>query len=67
MKEYDEDEMSIMTELERKLGRFIETRKYINLCKSGYDVVLEDGKEYNWCRCGKSYESPFCDGYSRIF
>ena len=25
---------------------------------------LEPGKEYLWCRCGKSTNEPFCDGVS---
>jgi len=27
-----------------------------------YRVMLEAGKEYWWCRCGKSAAQPFCDG-----
>lgn len=25
-------------------------------------VVLEQGKTYYWCACGKSAKQPFCDG-----
>lgn len=25
-------------------------------------VTLEKGKEYYWCRCGRSQNQPFCDG-----
>lgn len=25
-------------------------------------VELEDGKDYYWCRCGRSKSQPFCDG-----
>lgn len=25
-------------------------------------VELEQGKDYYWCRCGKSAKQPFCDG-----
>ncbi|MEJ2060363.1 MAG: CDGSH iron-sulfur domain-containing protein [Gammaproteobacteria bacterium] len=27
-----------------------------------YVVELEAGKEYAWCRCGRSKSQPFCDG-----
>ncbi len=30
--------------------------------KSPYAVEVEAGKEYYWCRCGKSAKQPFCDG-----
>ena len=27
-----------------------------------YQVELEEGKRYVWCRCGRSKNQPFCDG-----
>jgi len=27
-----------------------------------YQVELEAGKRYAWCRCGRSNKQPFCDG-----
>ena len=29
---------------------------------SPYQVELEAGKRYAWCRCGRSKKQPFCDG-----
>jgi CDGSH-type Zn-finger protein len=29
--------------------------------RSPVDVQLEEGKEYWWCRCGRSKTQPFCD------
>ena len=28
---------------------------------SPYQVDLEEGKTYRWCRCGRSKKQPFCD------
>ena len=30
--------------------------------KSPYRMVVEAGKSYWWCACGKSGNQPFCDG-----
>ncbi|PRY24961.1 glutamate synthase domain-containing protein 2 [Aliiruegeria haliotis] len=30
--------------------------------KTPTQVDLEEGKEYFWCRCGRSKNQPFCDG-----
>ncbi len=30
--------------------------------KTPIKVSLEEGKKYFWCRCGRSKNSPFCDG-----
>jgi CDGSH-type Zn-finger protein len=30
--------------------------------KGPYEVALEAGNEYYWCRCGRSKDQPFCDG-----
>ena len=27
-----------------------------------YERMVEEGKEYWWCACGKSQSQPFCDG-----
>lgn len=28
---------------------------------SPYQVEVEEGKTYKWCRCGRSRTQPFCD------
>jgi CDGSH iron-sulfur domain-containing protein 3 len=30
--------------------------------KGPYQVVLEAGKAYFWCSCGRSAKQPYCDG-----
>lgn len=30
--------------------------------KTPYAVEVEAGKDYYWCRCGRSKNQPFCDG-----
>ena len=30
--------------------------------KGPYQVELEEGKPYFYCRCGRSKNQPFCDG-----
>lgn len=30
--------------------------------KGPYQIALEEGKAYFWCRCGRSQKQPFCDG-----
>ena len=30
--------------------------------KSPFSVAVEAGKNYYWCRCGRSAKQPFCDG-----
>ncbi|MGH3851812.1 MAG: CDGSH iron-sulfur domain-containing protein [Pseudonocardiaceae bacterium] len=29
---------------------------------SPYQVQVEEGRRYSWCRCGRSKRQPFCDG-----
>lgn len=30
--------------------------------KTPYAVMVEGGKNYMWCACGRSSDQPFCDG-----
>ena len=30
--------------------------------KEPFEVELEEGKTYYWCKCGLSNNQPFCDG-----
>lgn len=30
--------------------------------KAPFEIELEAGKKYAWCRCGYSAKQPFCDG-----
>ena len=30
--------------------------------KTPYSVLVEAGKNYLWCACGRSQNQPFCDG-----
>ena len=30
--------------------------------KAPYAVMVEKGKRYFWCACGRSANQPFCDG-----
>ena len=30
--------------------------------KGPFGVVVENGRTYGWCACGRSQSQPFCDG-----
>ncbi len=30
--------------------------------KAPYQAMIETGKKYAWCACGRSQTQPFCDG-----
>ena len=34
----------------------------LNKINSPFKIDVEAGKEYYWCKCGKSSNQPFCDG-----
>ena len=34
----------------------------ISARKEPYNVMVEAGKRYFWCACGRSGKQPFCDG-----
>ena len=38
------------------------SEKPLIAAKSPVEVKLQKGKEYYWCRCGRSKNQPFCDG-----
>ena len=31
-----------------------------------YPIEVEKGKDYYWCRCGRSNIQPFCDGSYKV-
>ena len=37
-------------------------RRPIIAQKAPFPVVVEAGKTYFWCSCGRSAKQPFCDG-----
>jgi CDGSH-type Zn-finger protein len=41
------------------------TEAAIIAAKTPETVDLEEGKQYHWCRCGRSANQPFCDGSHR--
>ena len=38
------------------------SEKPVIAARSPAGVELEKGKQYHWCRCGRSQNQPFCDG-----
>ena len=34
--------------------------------KAPYKVVVEAGRTYWWCACGRSAAQPFCDGSHKV-
>lgn len=33
--------------------------------RAPYNIMVEEGKRYVWCACGRSSRQPFCDGSHR--
>ena len=38
------------------------TREPLIAQKGPYEVAVEAGQDYFWCRCGRSQQQPLCDG-----
>ena len=34
--------------------------------KGPYEVMVEGGKTYAWCACGRSAKQPYCDGSHKV-